>query len=375
MLSHFLQSGADLIWMLAVYAGVLVVVVFVHEIGHYVAGRLVGARIDAVAVGFGRELVGLTDRRGVRWKLCAVPLGGYVRFAGDADASGRPARCAVVKGQRDMVLALKSVPRRAFVYAAGPAANVVLAILVLAGLAWAFGREDIRPVLKDAVAGSPAAVAGLLPGDEIVAIDGGQVSTFAALRDASQTSGGRPLAVVVRRDGREVETSVWPRLQERLGLFGRERVYLIGVNIESGPEYRVVTRYDLVGAAEEGVRETWRIARLTVLAVANIVQGRMPLETLSGPVKMVQVTAVTAKVGGIRGLIGLLAVISVSIAMVNLMPIPVLDGGHLFLLALEAMLGRPPSPVALEWCHRVGFAAILGLMCAITVNDVLTALG
>ncbi len=365
-------------WLVLPYLGMILAVVVVHELGHYWAGRAVGARVEAFGVGFGPELVGFTDRHGVRWRFCAFPLGGYVRFAGDADVASRPdyrtidAMDAVA---RRGLLAAMSAPRRAFVYAAGPGANVVLAFLILSMTFLAFGRQDYRPVVVSVVEGSPAALAGIRPADEFVAIDGTPTPTFRDVKDAIQDAAGRPMLVEIERDGVVHRGSLAASFQEVDGPFGHDRQPLIGIKIATSPAMAIVQTFGPAGAAEEGLRETWRVARMTVVSVVNVIAGRASLDNLSGPVKMAKVSDVVARNGGWRGFLGLLAVVSVSLAIANLMPIPVLDGGHLLLIGVECIIGRPIPYRLVDAFHRVGFACLSLIIIAITANDLLNVFG
>ena len=357
------------------YLGILLCVVFVHEMGHYLAGRAVGAGIHSFALGFGRELVGYTDSSGVRWKLCAIPLGGYVKFIGDADPSSKPDRAAIMAvpvAERGGLLASKSVLARALVMASGPAANFVLAAVVLSVYFFSYGRTDLVPRIGFVTPGWPAETAGIKPGDLIVGIDGWPVSTLRAVRDALQDSGGREVLVTVERDGHIRAGAIVPRLRESKGPFGREQNEVLGIEVVTGGANAVVERFGPIGAVNEGLRETWRIASMTVASVANMIEGRIPVATLSGPVKMAQITRITATNAGLRGLVGLLAVISVSVGIVNLLPIPVLDGGHLAMLAIEGLIRRPIPDQVLNVFYRVGFACIAGLVILVTANDLLS---
>ena len=360
------------------YVAITLLVVFVHEFGHYWAGRLVGAPIEAFSVGFGRELLGWSSRLGVRWKLCAIPFGGYVKFLGDADASSRPDSAAIVAmpaSVRRTLLSERPGWQRAFVLVAGPGANFAFAVLVMAGFFMAYGLSDFRPLVGSVNRGSPAAAAGLLAGDQVVAVDGRPARIFRDMRDAVQDSGGAPVSYLVRRGpGPLLEFQATPVETPVRTAFGTESRFLVGIQASAEPSGRVVMRFGLAGGLSEGAREVWRIARMTLDAAANVAEGRIPLSTLSGPVKIAHVASVTASEGGLRGLVGLLAVISASVGLINLFPIPVLDGGHLAIIAVEGLAGRRLSEAVAEAAYRVGFACLCLLVITVTANDLLGVL-
>ncbi|WP_113425840.1 RIP metalloprotease RseP [Rhizobium cremeum] len=360
------------------YVIVLSLLVFVHELGHYLAGRWSGIRVLAFSVGFGPELVGFTDGHGTRWKISAIPLGGYVRFFGDADAASRPdgeELKELTPEEKEQTLAGAKLWKRAVTVAAGPIANFVLAIAIFAILFGTMGKPVADPVVAEVKADSAAAEAGVQPGDVLVALDGETVETFDDVVRYISMRPEIPVVVTVRRNGSELGLNMTPRRVETTDRFGNKmEVGQIGIvtNQQSG-NFRIV-ELTPVQALGEGVRQTWHIVTGTVDYISNLIAGRMNADQLGGPVRVVQASGQMATLG-VVALVNLAAVLSVSLGLLNLMPIPVLDGGHLLLYALEALRGKPVGPNAQEIAFRIGLAMIVSLMVFATWNDISRLIG
>ena len=357
------------------YLLMVVIVVFVHELGHFVIGRAVGAKVDVFSIGIGPEVVGMTTASGIRWRLSVLPLGGYVRFAGDADAIGRPALDpaiveAVFRGS-GMLLA-KSKWQRACVMLAGPAANVLFSVVVSFGIFLAYGRHDLQPIVSAITENSPAVASGLMAGDHILSVDGDEISTLREFRDALHLSSGRPVLLVISRNGRAMQGTITPQLIRAETLLGSQSRYVIGIQVLQTPENQVIQSFGVASALREGFAETIRMARLTISSINNVLFGRMAMDDLAGPVKVAYLSQVVVHIGGLQGFMRLLAIISVSLAVINLMPIPTLDGGHVLIIVIEALIGRPMSLAALDVFYRVGMGLILCLVVIATANDIIT---
>ncbi|MHA7970952.1 RIP metalloprotease RseP [Rhizobium sp. CAU 1783] len=360
------------------YVVVLSLLVFVHELGHYLAGRLSGIRVLAFSVGFGPELIGFTDAHGTRWKISAIPLGGYVRFFGDADASSLADGNELAElslAERAQTLAGAKLWKRAVTVAAGPIANFLLAIVIFAVLFGTQGKPVADPVVAEVKAGSAAEIAGVRAGDVLVALDGSRVETFDDVVRYISMRPEIPVVVTVRRDGSEVGLDMVPRRVVTTDRFGNEmEVGQIGIvtNQQSG-NFRIVELTPLQ-AVGEGARQTWHIVTGTFDYLSNMVAGRMNADQLGGPVRVVQASGQMATLG-VVALLNLAAVLSVSLGLLNLMPVPVLDGGHLVLYALEAVRGKPVGQTAQEIAFRIGLAMILSLMVFATWNDISRLIG
>jgi regulator of sigma E protease len=351
---------------------VLSVLVFIHEMGHYLVGRWCGIRVTAFSVGFGPELVGHTDSHGTRWKLSAIPLGGYVKFFGDEDAASTPASADLAglsEAERAQTLAGASLWKRAATVAAGPIANFILAIAIFAVLFSTYGKMISDPVVAEVRPESAAAEAGVQPGDLLVALDGEKIRTFDEVRRYVAVRPQTQIVVTVERDGREIDLPMVPERTEITDQFGNKiELGQIGIvtNAERG-NFRLES-YSLLGAITEGFRETGHIITGTFNYLGNIFTGRMSADQIGGPIRIAETTGQMATLG-FAALLNFAAVISVSLGLMNLFPIPVLDGGHLLMYALEAVRGRPLSPRVQEVVFRFGLAMILTLMVFATWND------
>ncbi|ANL27808.1 Zn-dependent metallopeptidase protein [Rhizobium phaseoli] len=352
---------------------VLSLLVFVHEMGHYLVGRWSGIRILAFSVGFGPEIFGFNDRHGTRWKISAIPLGGYVRFFGDEDASSKPDSekvAAMSEEDRARSFAGAKLWKRAATVAAGPIANFLLAIAIFAVLFSVYGRMIADPVVAEVTPDGAAAAAGILPGDLLVAIDGSKVETFDDVRRYVAIRPSQKIVVTVERGGQKLDVPMVPQRTDRTDQFGNKiELGQIGIvtNKEAG-NFRLRT-YTPLEAVREGVIESAGIVTGTFKYIANIFAGSMRADQLGGPIRVAQASGQMASLG-IGAVLQLAATLSVSIGLLNLMPVPVLDGGHLMFYAVEAVRGRPLGAKAQEIAFRIGLAMILTLMVFTTWNDI-----
>lgn len=351
-------------FLLTILAFALVIgpLIFLHEMGHYVAGRWFGVKIDAFSIGFGSELFGWTDRQGTRWKFSALPLGGYVKFAGDLNAASEPdpAWLELPPEQRALTLQARPVWQRAIVVAAGPVTNFLVAIVILAGFALAYGDLSAPATAGPIVPNSPAAAAGIARGDRIVAFDAQPVVTFNDMIAYVGPRAGKPIRVELERDGRRNTVTLTVGRQTVTDTAGKPlAIGMIGV------------RRPVVGVLDAplvGVRQTWDIISLTAQGLGQVVTGARPVSELGGPLKIAQVSGQQLE-RGFAPLVSLIALISINLGFINLLPVPLLDGGHLFFYAIEAIRRRPVPPAVQEWAFRGGLAAILALMVTVTFND------
>jgi regulator of sigma E protease len=353
---------------------VLSLVVFVHEYGHYKVGRWAGVDVEVFSIGFGKELFGWTDRQGTRWRVAAIPLGGYVKFAGDADAASTPdthAVRAMSDEQRRRTLQGAPLGRRAAIVAAGPVANFIFAILVFATIVMAFGKTVIAPRVDRVTAGSAAEQAGLMPGDLIVSIDGREVASFDEVRRIVSINAENRLTFVIERNGVREDVALTPKLVERRNPLGVERLGVIGVVAANRAEDVRTVSYGPIAALGYGVSESWFIVTRTVDFITKLVTGRENVDQLSGVIHIAEVSGHVAATGGLISLLTLVAVLSVSIGLMNLFPIPMLDGGHLVFYAAEAIRGRPLSERVQEYAFRAGLAFVLVVTLFVTWNDIM----
>jgi regulator of sigma E protease len=369
---HILQQFAAWAPMgLPTFLLYITVVVFVHEMGHFLMARYFGAKVDVFSVGFGKEIFGFTDKRGTRWKLSWLPIGGYVKFAGDADAASTPDRNATQASDADraQMMAFKPVGQRAAVAAAGPIANFLLAILLFTGVMLYVGHTTVTPLVGHVTKASPAEAAGFRAGDTVTRIDGRAIIGFDQLQEMVGTSGGQAMAFEVRRDGQTVAIPVTPRMEKRKNFLGDEMLTPT-VGLQLAQNAPVITQhYNPLQALGAACGRTWDVIRLSLKGISQLVMGRASLDQLQGPVGIAQITKKVADFG-ILPLINLVAVLSVSIGLINLFPIPLLDGGHLLYYACEAVLGRPLGERVQDVGFRLGLVVVLGLMLLATWNDI-----
>jgi len=356
-------------FLLTVLAFALVIgpLIFLHEMGHYLAGRMFGVKIDAFSIGFGQEVFGVTDKRGTRWKFSWLPLGGYVKFAGDMNAASQPDAdwLMLPPEERARTLQARPVWQRAIVVAAGPVTNFIVAILILAGFAMAYGVDATPSVIGVVEPKSAAAVSGLQPGDHITSLGGRDVSTFSDLAQFTALRPDERVAVRFERDGQQLSRDVTIGALVQRDAFGNEfRKGMLGI-AASKPVLRPV---GLLEAPFAGIRMTGEILRGTVDGLGQILTGRRSVDELGGPLRIAKVSGEQLSLG-LPALIWMIAVISINLGFINLLPVPVLDGGHLFFYAIEAIRRRPVPVRVQEWAFRGGLAAMLALMLMVTFND------
>lgn len=346
---------------------VLTVLVFVHELGHYLIARRNGVRIETFSIGFGPELFGFTDRVGTRWKFSALPLGGYVKMFGDADPASTPGAhlTAMSAEERAVSFHHKRVGQRAAIVAAGPIANFVFSIVVLSLLFMTAGQSFTPPDVGGIQPGSAAERAGIKPGDLILSVDGTGVQRFEEIRQIVSIRPGEPLAIELKRDGRVMTLTATPESQtvtDRLG--NAHQIGLLGISRGSVG----MMRHDPLTAVWQAGREVAGMITGTFTALGQMVQGSRGTEELGGPLRIAQMSGEVAQ-SGWYPLVWFMTFLSVNLGLINLFPVPMLDGGHLLFYGIEKLLGRPLGARAQEYGFRIGLALVLTLMVFATWND------
>jgi regulator of sigma E protease len=347
---------------------VLSILVFVHEFGHFWVARRCGVRIDAFSIGFGGELFGWTDRLGTRWRIGWLPVGGFVKMYGDADASSRPdvtAAAAMSEEDRRVSFVYKKLWQKALIVGAGPAANFLFAIIIMAILFGSIGQPFTPPVIGKVDPGSAAEQAGLQAGDVVEMVDGVAVRRFEELSQLVMLDAGDPLSLSIVRNGEKLTIVATPRTVEEHGLLGAQKVGQLG--IRSSSDF-VMRHEDPATALWQATRETWNVAASSLKTIGQMIVGRRSTDDLSGPIGIGQLSGEIWKQGFIP-LVHFVALLSISLGLINLFPIPVLDGGHLLFYAIEAVSGRPVSDRALAVGFRVGFALIVSFFVFVMWHD------
>ena len=354
------------VWFIAIaFLCAIGPLVLIHELGHYLVGRAFGVGADSFSIGFGPELAGWTDRRGTRWKLALLPLGGYVRFTGDADASSRPGVEPLLDEDRARSFQLKPVWQRFFIVLAGPASNFIVAILIFAGFFLTLGMPHSRPVVGRILPNSTALAIGLQPGDRIESVGGYATDTFEDIRRTVALRPDQTLELRLMRGGREHFISAKIASYELHDQFGQSaRVGMLGIV----PAEREWVRPPLVSVIPEATRFTFTITRSMIDGIGQILGGQRSVKELGGTLKMAQMAGQQASLGPFE-FIELVALFSINLGFINLLPVPMLDGGHLLFYAVEAVRRRPVSDQAQEWAFRGGLALILALLTFTTIND------
>ncbi len=366
-------------WLLSYvvpFLAVLTVIVFVHEMGHYLVARWNGVAIQTFSIGFGKELFGWNDKHGTRWRVSAVPLGGYVRFVGDMNAASTPDNEIIANADPELapkLFANKNVWQRIAVVVAGPLANVILTFLILYALLLGYGRYSIPPVVGSVIEGSVAEAAGIQAGDRIVAVDGYSVRGFEDFQRLVATSPQRPVSISLERETGPETIVVTPEAAEVEDRFGNsQRIGRIGVSRDVAQTDVTLYRPGPVEAIGMTFEEIRFIIQRTAAFLGDFFVGRGDVEQLGGPVKVAQVSGQMATLG-IVALINLTALLSLNIGIFNLLPVPMLDGGHLMYYLVEAVRGRPLSMKVQEIGFRFGFALVLAFMVFTLFNDTLFA--
>jgi regulator of sigma E protease len=352
---------------------VLTVIVFFHELGHFLIARWCGVRVIAFSVGFGPEIIGHTDRHGTRWKVCAIPLGGFVKFLGDKNVASVGDAADVLHDKlgdgRDTFVGA-SVGRRVAIAAAGPIASFLLAVFIFTGGFMWFGREVTLARVAEVQPNSPAATAGFLPGDVVIAVDNVKIDGFDELIGLVSTSPGKTLKITIDRQGSRRVLDVAPAVREVKDSFGNvTRTAQLGLGRSLAPEDTKIEPIGPVWALELGLKETWSIVDQTLQYLFKVFIGRESADQLGGPIRIAQISGQAATFG-FAALLQLAAILSASVGLINLLPVPVLDGGHILFYAIEAGRGRPVSRSAQKWGMRIGLALVLALMIFTTINDV-----
>jgi regulator of sigma E protease len=367
--------GSFLVYALA-FLFVITLIVFFHELGHFAVARWFGVRVEAFSIGFGRELLGFKDRHGTRWKIGWLQIGGYVKFEGDANAAGLPRASSLDEDARlsSGNFYSKPVIQRMAVVAAGPVANFILAIFIFAFLFATVGVAVNEPRVDTVLPGSVAELAGIKPGDYVLSIEGRAIQSFDDIPRMVAPRSGEELSIAIRRGDEQLTFLVVPKAEEiESPLGGNVKVGRIGIGKQAQGDLTYV-RQDIVSAFRLALVETWRSMGDWINFLRRLVIGKESTSQLGGPGTIAKVAGMAAS-AGLYPLLHISAVLSVTLGLVNLLPIPMLDGGHLLYYVIELVRGKPLGQNAQEWGFRVGFALVVALMLLVTWNDVVRLAG
>ena len=341
--------------------------VFVHEMGHYLAARWCGAKVETFSIGFGREIRGWTDKRGTFWKVGWLPLGGYVKFAGDMNAASQPdpELSELPEAERAHLFQFKPVGQRFFIVAAGPLINFLLAIVIFMAIFAVYGQPQTPAVVNAIMENSAAEEAGFELNDRVVSVDGAQISRFEELAEIVIIRPGQEMTIGVVRSGEPMTIAATPRAHTERDRFGNEaRIGRLGI-YATGSEMVRLSPVEIPGAA---VERTFSMVEMIVVTLGQIISGRRSVEELGGPLRIAQISGQQASLGFLAFFF-FMAAISINLGFINLLPIPMLDGGHLVFYAAEAVRRKPVGPEAQEWAFRMGLAVLLAFMLMVTAID------
>jgi regulator of sigma E protease len=368
----FLVSLAGWVWHYGiVFLLVLTLVVFVHELGHFLVARWCGVTVKAFSIGFGPEIYGFYDKYGTRWRFAWIPLGGYVKFIDDENPSSFGGEKQLSASERPGAFHSKSVGARAAVVAAGPIFNFILAIVLYSALNATVGLHILPPLVDAVVPNSPAQHGGFKAGDMIVAIDGNPIDRFDDLQRIVGSSAGEELSFTVERGGQNLVLKATPNVDEQRDALGRTfRRGLIGIQRAISPDKVRNVHVGLPEAIALGVSETYGNITQTLAGLRDIITRRQSAEQMGGPIMMAEVTAKVAELGW-EPMLRWIAFISANIGFLNLLPIPVLDGGHLMFYAFEAVRRKPASERLQQMGFQVGLALLMMLMVFVNLNDIM----
>ncbi|MDF3047497.1 MAG: Zinc metalloprotease [Candidatus Midichloriaceae bacterium] len=361
----FLVGIEYFFWFLVI----LSIVVFIHEFGHYLFARLNGVRVEVFSIGFGKELLGINDSHGTRWKLSIIPFGGYVKMFGDSDVASSSADLKIDQMSfKDKLVSFhhKELWRKAVIVFAGPAFNYISAILIIVGMLFWYGKPATDPVVSQVAKGSPAAIAGIKPGDKILAIDEAQVITFEELRQSIALNTGTQVSLLVERGKKQINLKATPKLEKVKDAYGNEiQMPILGISATGGK----LVKLSFIESVQQGIHETFAISTGMIKGLWQIITGSRSTKELGGPIKIAQYSGQSAQHGFVS-ILWFIALISINLGLVNLLPLPVLDGGHLAFYAVEAITGKPASEKFKLAVTKISFALLISLMLYVTFNDI-----
>ena len=347
------------------------VLVFVHELGHYLMAKFTGVKVDEFSIGFGKKLWGFTDRSGTEWKICAIPLGGYCKFLGDGDAaSSTDESASVAEEDKKYAFAFQNPFKKLAIVIAGPAANYVFAILVFAGVFFFLGKVDFPAVVGEVIKGGAAEQAGVLAGDRILKVNGKAVNSFAEVRQEVDMNTAEKVGLEIKR-GEQLITLSFPLkvipLEEEVNQPAEPKA-MLGIRSVNIVEVQP-SQISLAAAFRDATLETWRITEMTLRGVGQMITGKRDADEVGGIIRIAEMSGDISKQSGFLDLLIFAALLSINLGLINLFPIPLLDGGHVVIYLIEIVTGKELNETVKDYVFKFGLFFIISLMVFATYND------
>lgn len=347
------------------------VLVFVHELGHYLMAKFTGVKVDEFSIGFGKKLWGFTDRSGTEWKICAIPLGGYCKFLGDGDAaSSTDESASVAEEDKKYAFVFQNPFKKLAIVIAGPAANYVFAILVFAGVFFFLGKVDFPAVVGEVIKGGAAEQAGVLAGDRILKVNGKAVNSFAEVRQEVDMNTAEKVSLEIKR-GEQLITLSFPLkvipLEEEVNQPAEPKA-MLGIRSVNIVEVQP-SQISLAAAFRDATMETWRITEMTLRGVGQMITGKRDADEVGGIIRIAEMSGDISKQSGFLDLLIFAALLSINLGLINLFPIPLLDGGHVVIYLIEIVTGKELNETVKDYVFKFGLFLIISLMVFATYND------
>lgn len=364
---------ADIVYYIVPFVVLLGILVFVHEFGHYLAAKLSGVKVDVFSIGFGKQLWGFTDKSGTKWKISAVPLGGYCQFLGDGDETSTTSGEKLSEEDKKHAFVFQSPFKKLIISLAGPGANYLFAVLIFTSIFYFVGRMEFPPVVGDVIKGGAAEQAGIIANDRILSVNGNKVANFDDVRREVDLNDRDEVTVEIERDGK-VLTLAFPlktvKVENDGALVKNERARpMLGVRSVTAVEIQK-TDSGIFESLRYGCAEVWKLTDATLRGVGQMLTGKRGSDELGGVIRIAEMSGDITKEQGVLNLWVFMALLSVNLGLINLFPIPLLDGGHVVIYLIEIITGKEINEKIKDGLFKVGFALLISLMVFATWNDI-----
>jgi regulator of sigma E protease len=362
---------SSLLYNVIPFIFIITIIVFIHEFGHFWVARRVGVRVEVFSIGFGKELFGFNDKHGTRWKFCLIPMGGYVKMFGDKNSASQSDEALIASFSEDekkMAFASKSLLQKSAIVIAGPVANYLLAILIFASFFTFYGTPNAKPIVTNVVENSPAEIAGIKEGDLITSINGHKVETFIDISNIMSLNVGEEVNIKFIRNNILLEKMIMPKQFSAQDELGNEiKSYKLGIKADR----LLLDSHNIFSATKLAVIECFNLSYMSLKAMGQIITGKRSAKELGGPIKIAQYSGKSAQ-HGIQSILWFIALLSVNLGVVNLLPIPVLDGGHLLIYLIEFSFGKKIASKVQNFGFQIGLILLIMVTIMVTFNDLIS---